>query len=220
MKKCNCSVGYVVTRDYYSLDIDLTGIGHTTIEMFWDTGASKTIIYPNFIKGLKGVSLIKLKGLKEYLDQEAKMENVFGHYESKYVQRRFKSASGDDVTGILCCKQNVLIDELLLKNFYFFLVFSKDETKADELSCLLGSDFISCCDRQACIASDEIFTQFDEELYEQRYQKLIKVKGQKPYDLNLLMETKPKSQQLIKVDAAMQEMNSFNRFNHIIYKNK
>ena len=39
---------------------------------------------------------------------------------------------------------------------------------------LLGADFISCCERQSHVASDEIFTQFDEELYEQKFRKLQK----------------------------------------------
>ncbi len=66
--------------------------------------------------------------------------------------------------------------------------------KADELSCLLGTDFISCCERQSHVASDETFTQFDEDLYEQKYQELIIGRGKEPYNLNLLMEITEESQ--------------------------
>ncbi len=195
MKKCNCLASYVSKRSYYSLNIGLAGTAHNAIEMIWDTGASKTIIYHNFIKGLKGINLIKLKGLKEYLNQEEEMKKALGYYESKYIQNDFRTASGHEMIGILCCKPNVLIDNLLLDKFYFFLVFPKHEMKADELSCLLGTDFISCCERQSHVASDEIFTQFDEDLYEQKYQELIIGRGKEPYNLNLLMEITEESKQ-------------------------
>lgn len=176
MKVCDCKAEYNLSqKEFYSLITDLTGTGNHGIEMVWDTGASKTMIHHNFIKGLKGISLIKLKGLKEYLNQEERMKRALGHYKSKYIHNEFITASGEKMIGILCCKQNALIDNLLLDNFYFFLVFPKDETKADALSCLLGTDFISCCERQSHVASDEIFTQFDEELYEGKYQELISV---------------------------------------------
>ena len=148
MQTCDCKVEYYLNPiEFYSLNIDLTGTGHNEIEMIWDTGASKTMIHHNFIKGLKGISLIKLKGLKEYLNQEEEMKKALGHHESKYIHNEFRTASGEEMIGILCCKQNAFIDNLLLDNFYFFLVFPKDEARAEELSCLLDTDFISCCER-------------------------------------------------------------------------
>lgn len=183
MQTCDCKAEYYLNPiEFYSLNIDLTGTGHNEVEMILDTGAPKTIIHHNLIKGLKGISLIKLKGLKKYLNQEEKMKKALGHYKSKYIHNEFITASGEKMIGILCCKQNAFIDNLLLDNFYFFLVFPKDEARAEELSCLLGTDFISCCKRQSPVVSDEIFTQFDEELYEKKYQELITAREKEPYN--------------------------------------
>lgn len=78
--------------------------------------------------------------------------------------------------------------------------------RAGELLCLLGTDFISCCERQSHVASDEFFTQFDEKLYEKKYQELITFRGKEPYNINLLMETNPKSQQSTKTDVILKSI--------------
>lgn len=59
---------------------------------------------------------------------------------------------------------------------------------------LLGTDFISCCRRSCAVACNEIFTEFDEELYEKNNKELLKRYSEKPFDLNLLIKEPPDEQ--------------------------
>ena len=152
--------------------------------MLWNTRAGNSIIYSNLLRNVNKKQLNELENLLKY----NKKERTNG----KYIFGSFGTVSNKSVHGILCCVNNVYINHLHLENFYFFIL-PADENKTRGL---LGADFISCCERQSHVASDEIFTQFDEELYEQKFRKLQKYyKELSTYNLNLLNKDKNENSQ-------------------------
>ncbi len=199
MKKCNCVVNYHSQKEEYVLTVSMVKRGFDVLDMLWDTGAVSSVIYSNLLRNIKNVDKRQLDELEKLLTY-----NKESGTKGKYICGSFGTVSNKGVHGILCCARNVYVNHLHLEKFYFFIL-PADENKTRGL---LGADFISCCERQSHIASDEIFIRFDEELYEQKFKKLCDhYKELSTYDLNLL--TKPKSQQSTKTDVILKNINFF-----------
>lgn len=116
MKYCNCratrmydlSTRYIVNLKLLQTDV--------SIDMVWDTGASKTVIYSPYLKKLKGLGKVRVVGLESYLSQEEQLNGVPHSFSDKYVQLPFAIANGQQITGILCCVSDILIKGFQLKN--------------------------------------------------------------------------------------------------------
>ena len=112
----------------------------------WDTGAKYTVISARMLDDT--ITDKALKQMKEYCEKNHK------HKE------RFVSASGDPIDGYLSHAENVVVDETVLRDFHYYLIF---ENKRD--IALLGFDFIDNCVRSADAHGDIIVSGFDEEGY-------------------------------------------------------
>ncbi len=124
------------------------------VQMFFDTGASRTVI-----------TLHELLRPYEYAKHKDKiirqLENSF------YLRVEPRSASGDKITGYLCYLNNVQLDDGTIDSFYFFLV--PNEKSQDSL---LGNDFLHCCDYVHDANGDIVIKSFDSESYEEYFEKL------------------------------------------------
>lgn len=154
MKKCHCVVNYQALYKRYVLEIAMVKNGFDPLAMLWDTGACNSVIYSDLLRDIKNVDKWQLDELEKLLTYGKKDIANF-----KYICNSFGVVSGKDIMGILCCIHNVYINHLYLENFYI-LPANEKRTRG-----LIGADFISCCKRYCEVASNEIFTQFDEELY-------------------------------------------------------
>lgn len=183
MKKCNCKATYEPQKERYVISLSMVKKGFDVLDMLWDTGACNSVIYSNLLRDIKNIDKYQYDELERTLNYSEK-----GRSKSQYIRALFDTVSNKNIHGILCCAHNIYISHLHLENFYFFMLPANEKKTRG----LLGADFISCCKRQCDTVSDEIFTQFDEELYEQKYQKLLGDKGKLPYNLNLLMKAEKK----------------------------
>ncbi len=119
----------------------------------FDSGASYTI-----------VSLAAL--IPTYSKDFSQRDKIAKQLEnSHYIKRDLKSASGHNMTGILCHVTKIQIAGYFLDHFWFYLVPDYEHPKA-----LLGVDFIACCKFEAEIKRDIIVTRFSKSHYETSYQ--------------------------------------------------
>lgn len=202
MKDCICKVFYQLKREDYVTSVTMIEEGLDVLDMLWDTGACSTIIYSNLLRGIKNVDEHEINRLEKCLKYNKKERTKAGYKYNDFIAASKNNYSG--MPGILYCTHNVYVNHLHLKNFYFYIV-SADTRKSRGL---LGADFISCCKRQCEIASDEIFTQFDEQLYERKFSTLCINSNCQPYSLYFLMDTANILQQSTSCDIA-EEVNAF-----------
>lgn len=200
MNKCNCKVIYHAQEEEYTTSINIVKRGFNTLDMLWDTGAGNTVIYLNLLRKVKSID-------KSDLNELEKLLNSNNRKKIEYRSKVFSSALIERTIGILCCIYNVYVNHLHLKNFYFFVL----PTNENKNRGLLGADFISCCQRYCNAGSDEIFTSFDNDLYEQKF-KAITAAGssQKPVcNLNLIKDQKMEISQKLTATSVAREMNVF-----------
>lgn len=123
MIKCNGSANYIKKLNNYQICVGLTGKGFEPLDFIWDTGACYSILYYDYLFDNCCVDQIKLQNLRDNLEQGDSIMKWSSSYKSKYIRKCFISASRNKVDGVLCCLYKVLIDSLLLSNFYFCLIF-------------------------------------------------------------------------------------------------
>lgn len=115
-------------RDY-TIEIKKIAKDFQRIKFKFDTGATNTIITVNSLFTDSVLAAKVILYLKKCRD------------EKKYLFNDFKSASGNNMSGVLCSIDNFTLTGLEPFKFYFYLIFSTAHQKA-----LLGVDFIECCD--------------------------------------------------------------------------
>lgn len=117
------------------------------IPVKFDTGAIATIFTAKvFGLGEEGVKVIADK-----IEQKALM------------RQGFTSATGHTFYGYPCYCDNIRLDDVILRRFYYYLVLDSSRSKA-----LLGDDFISCCTFSHGYESDIVVTGFNMEKYEKK----------------------------------------------------
>ncbi len=148
-----CVVKYNKFYNAYDILLSLQE-NFNDIRIFFDTGASKTIIT-----------------LKEFLQpyeyRKHKDEIIKQLENSSYLRVEPRSASGNKITGYLCHLNNVQLGDEVVDSFYFFLV--PDERLQDSL---LGNDFLHYCDYVHDANRDIVIKSFDLESYEEYFEKL------------------------------------------------
>lgn len=156
------------------------------VRMFFDTGASKTII-----------TLQEFLRHREYAKH--KDEIIKQLENSSYLRVEPRSASGDKITGYLCHLNNIQLDKQTVKSFYFFLV--PNEKSQDSL---LGNDFLHYCNYAHDANGDIVIESFDLKSYEEYFERLTShdVKH-RSLDLRSLLENlETKAEREIKVELA------------------
>lgn len=126
-----------LTRSYRT-SLDMQKTNKDFVSMKFDTGASDTIV----TTGALGLDHIQAEMLLKAVQNRNLEGNVF------------TSASGNYFTGYPCFCDDLKIGDVLVKRFYYYIVFN-DKPKA-----LLGDDFISCCTFSHSFKSDIVVTAF------------------------------------------------------------
>lgn len=124
------------------------------IRIFFDTGASRTVI--TLKEFLQPYEYVKHKD--EIIKQ---LEN------SSYLRVEPRSASGGKIIGYLCHLNNVQLGDGMIDSFYFFLV--PNERSQDSL---LGNDFLHYCDYVHDANGDIAIKSFDSGSYEEYFERL------------------------------------------------
>lgn len=135
----------------------------------FDTGAVHTILTPDVICG-RSLSSVELSNIKYYLEKKHSDVSV-----------ELESAFGQKLKCYLSCLHDVSIEDITLKDFYFFLV-PQENSKF-----LLGDDFISKTAFRHEINSNITLTEFDYDGY-CRYFKSYVNKLQNSVDVSVLTE--------------------------------
>jgi len=78
-------------------------------------------------------------------------------------KHKFMSATGHIFYGYPCFCNNVKLDDVFFKQFYYYLVLDNSISKA-----LIGDDFISCCTFSHSFESDIVVTGFNLEKYQEK----------------------------------------------------
>lgn len=148
-----CIVKY--NKPYNAYDVLLSfQENFNDVQMFFDTGASKTII-----------TLKEFLRHHEYIKHKDEIINQLKNSSCLRVEPR--SASGDQIIGYLCHLNNVLLDKQIIKSFYFFLV--PNEKSQDSL---LGNDFLHHCSYAHHTNGDIVIESFNFESYEAYFERI------------------------------------------------
>lgn len=113
-----------------------------------DTGAISTVIS---FGCFDNVDAKKLQELQQYLDS------------ASTVDGKFVSASGHLLQGHLVCAHDVIFDDLVIPDFYYYLL---PDNKSKTF--LLGHDFIDCCKYSHLPGEDVQISRFDSEMYKRK----------------------------------------------------
>lgn len=82
--------------------------------------------------------------------------------------KEFRSVSGHLFNGYLCCAENVLLMDLRVQRFYYFMSF------VDSNTALLGDDFITYCGISHSIEGDFYVNAFSQEKYDAYFNNIAK----------------------------------------------
>ena len=135
------------TKNYtaYLENIDL--YRDIKIPVKFDTGAIATI----FTTKALGLNKEGEKVIANRIEQKA------------MIKKNFTSATGHTFYGYPCYCDNIRLDDVILRRFYYYLVLDGSRSKA-----LIGDDFISCCTFSHGYESDIVVTGFNAEKYEKK----------------------------------------------------
>ncbi len=148
-----CVVKY--NKPYNAYDILLSfQESFNDVRMFFDTGASKTII-----------TLKEFLRHREYIKHKDEIIKQLKNSSCLRVEPR--SASGDQITGYLCHLNNVQLDKQVIKSFYFFLV-----TNEKSQDSLLDNDFLHHCSYTHHANGDVVIESFNSESYEAYFKRI------------------------------------------------
>ena len=116
-------------------------IGENVFSMKFDTGAASTVISSEIFTDEMTIEK------KTFIEKFFEEHNV--------ITAEFTSASGDCFVGYLVHANDVIVDEMMFVDFYYYLVLDNKRVIA-----LLGDDFIDHCEFHHNAHGDIIITGF------------------------------------------------------------
>ena len=137
---------YHSRASYYLKLKNLNSYNNNIIAIKFDTGAVNTIISLEALCGSKACNKQKII---QYVQGCGNLHT-----------KNFKSASGNNMTGVLCHAKNVKLSGCNIEDFYYYLIINVNESIA-----LLGDDFISYCNFTHQVGKDIDIVGFDRENY-------------------------------------------------------
>lgn len=141
----------------------------------FDTGACGTVITLNSL-------------LRELSKNNTKLENkdslVKKVTKNKFT-REFKSASGNNITGVLSCLKDATLGTITISPFYFYLV-----TDCNVEIALLGNDFLHYCKYIHSECDNIEILGFDQNSYNSYYKNIAVKTSNEILDLQSFVKIK------------------------------
>lgn len=135
------------------------------INLKFDNGASYTVIAASVL--LQHLTDDGAKQLDQYLSRRAATDH--GKDVAPF-QKKFRSATGDAMTGYLVDSGKIKFGSAELSHFYYYLVPRNKRPVV-----LLGNDFLRYCEYTHAIGGNILITKMDEDAYAKHYANAMSV---------------------------------------------
>lgn len=119
-----------------------------------DTGAVKTLIYLRTFED----TICNKEFIKYFKNIAARQ---------KIEDKEFTTANNVNVTAYPCSIDYIIMGDVMIKGFRFYLVIEPEANKV-----LIGDDFLSCCQFKHTIGGPIIIEQFDDSRYAMNTRKI------------------------------------------------